>query len=595
MAIDVMTLDESAKVDADAKLARAWPVMSLEDAHSIMTRPGSPFEIVEMNIRGVNTRTWKNGIPTLREVFLAGRAHGDKTFLIYENDRVSYEAFTRATLALAHELLERGLQKGDRVAIAMRNLPEFAVSFFAATIVGGVATPLNAWWTAPELHYGLIDSGARFAIMDIERLTRVNEQLAGCAGLERIYVSRSGGGALNDSRALRLESLIGSPNTWSALPDRPIPNVSLHPEDDASIFYTSGTTGLPRGALGTHRNATSNIMAVAFASSRTFVRRGETPPDANPTGLRRCTLLTIPLFHTTACLTTLVSALFAGGKLVLMRRWDAELALQLIEREQVTVVSGVPTIAWQLIEHPSREQYDLSSLENVFWGGAPASPELVRLVKEAFPRAQPGAGWGMTETSAATTNHMAEDYLNRPESCGPPVPVCELKITGPDGETLPPEHVGDLWAKGPNVVKGYWNDPKATAAVFVDGWVRTGDVAKLDAEGFCYILDRAKDIVIRGGENIYCVELENALYEHPAVVDAAIVPIPHKTLGEEPGAVVTLKRDAQATEAELIAFVGRKLASFKVPTRILFWPEPLPRNANGKILKRELKKMFDAA
>jgi long-chain acyl-CoA synthetase len=205
----------------------------------------------------------------------------------------------------------------------------------------------------------------------------------------------------------------------------------------------------------------------------------------------------------------------------------------------------------------------------------------------------PGTGWGMTETSAAFTNHLAEDYLTRPDSCGPPVPVCELKVTGPSGETLPRGEIGDLWAKGPNVVKGYWNDPKATAAAFVDGWVRTGDVGRLDEEGFCYILDRAKDIVIRGGENIYCVEVENVLYEHPAVVDAAIVSVPHRLLGEEPGAVVTLKRDAAADEAELRAFATARLASHKVPVRILFWPEPLPRNANGKILKRELKKMFE--
>jgi len=584
---DCMAIDES------AALADAWPVMSLEDAHSIMTRPGSPFEIEQLNIRGVDTRVWKNGIPTLREVFLAGRTHGDKTFLIYENDRVSYEAFTRATLALAHELLSRGLQKGDRVAIAMRNLPEFVVSFFATTIVGGIATPLNAWWTAPELHYGLTDSGARFAIVDAERLTRVAEQLLGCTGLEHIFVCRATTAPIQDSRAVRLESLIGGPELWHELPELPIPDVKLHPEDDASIFYTSGTTGLPRGALGTHRNATSNIMAAAFASARAFVRRGERPPDANPTALRRCTLLTIPLFHTTACLATLVSALFAGGALVLMRRWDPELALQLIEREHITVVSGVPTIAWQLIEHPSRDQYDLSSLQNVFWGGAPSSPELVRQVREAFPNAMPGSGWGMTETSAATTNFLDEDYLQHPESCGPALPVCQLKVTGASGEILPAGAVGDLWVTGPNIVKGYWNDPKATAANFVDGWVRTGDVGRVDAEGFCYILDRAKDIVIRGGENIYCVEVENALFEHPAVVDAAIVPVPHRTLGEEPGAVVTLKRDAQASEPELKAFVGARLAPFKVPARILFWPEPLPRNANGKILKRELKKMFE--
>jgi long-chain acyl-CoA synthetase len=266
--------------------------------------------------------------------------------------------------------------------------------------------------------------------------------------------------------------------------------------------------------------------------------------------------------------------------------------MRLIERERVTSAGGVPTIAWQLIEHPAREKYDLSSLEAVTYGGAPSAPELVRKIKESFPNSLPGNGWGMTETSATVTSHLGEDYQNRPDSCGPAAPINDLKITDPDGKILPPGVVGELWAKGPNIVKGYWNKPEATAQTFVDGWVRTGDLARLDEEGFCYIVDRAKDMLIRGGENIYCVEVENVLYEHPAVMDAALVGIPHKTLGEEPGAVVTLKAGSSATEAELRGFVAERLAAFKVPVRVLFWPETLPRNANGKILKSELKKAF---
>jgi long-chain acyl-CoA synthetase len=567
--------------------------MSLSQANAIMTQPGSPFELLETEIRGVKTRVWKNGPTTLRDVFLVGRSHGDKPFLIYEDDRVSYAAFSRAATRLAHELMACGVTKGDRVAIAMRNLPEFAVAFFGAALAGAIVTPLNAWWTAPELHYGIVDSGARVAIMDAERLTRVAPYLLGCVGLQRIYVCRAPEGPLEEQRALRLEDTIGPPSAWGSLPEQPLPDVTLNPEDDASIFYTSGTTGLPKGALGTHRNAVSNIMAVAFCSARVFVRRGDKPPDANQTPLRRATLLTIPMFHTTASLGTLVSGLFVGGALVLMRRWAPELALQLIEREKCTAISGVPTIAWQLLEHPSRSKYDLSSLEGVFWGGAPAAPELVRLVRDTVPQGLPGSGWGMTETSAVTTNHIGEDYVHRPDSAGPPTPVCDLKVTGPSGETLPAGEVGELWVRGPNVVKGYWNDTDATSKTFVNGWVRTGDLARLDDEGFLYILDRVKDIVIRGGENVYCVEVENALYEHPAVIDAAVVAIAHRTLGEEPGAVVTLKQGAQADEDELKAFVGTRLAAFKVPARIVFWPEPLPRNPAGKILKRDLKKLFD--
>ena len=262
--------------------------------------------------------------------------------------------------------------------------------------------------------------------------------------------------------------------------------------------------------------------------------------------------------------------------------------------QRCTHAGGVPTVAWQLIEHPARGRYDLSSLQAVAYGGAPAASELVRRIKQAFPHSSPGFGWGMTETSATFTTHQAEDYLNRPESCGPAVPVCDMRIVGSAGETLPPGEVGELWAKGPNVVRGYWNKPEATAQTFVDGWLKTGDLAKLDEEGFCYIVDRKKDMLIRGGENIYSIEVEEALYSHPAVMDAALVAIPHRTLGEEPGAVVTLKLGAEASEAELREFVAARLAAFKVPVKIVFWPEPLPRNPNGKILKGELKRLFQA-
>ncbi|MBX9728875.1 MAG: fatty acid--CoA ligase family protein, partial [Sphingopyxis sp.] len=252
-----------------------------------------------------------------------------------------------------------------------------------------------------------------------------------------------------------------------------------------------------------------------------------------------------------------------------------------------------PTIAWQLIEHPDRHKYDLSSLEAVAYGGAPSAPELVRRIQSDL-KAMPGNGWGMTETMATVTSHSAEDYLNRPESCGPPLPVADLKIMDPEGEQeLAIGSVGELWARGPMIVKGYWNKPEATAATFVNGWVRTGDLARIDEEGFCYIVDRAKDIIIRGGENIYSSEVENILYDHPAVTDAALVGIPHRTLGEEPAAVVHLAPGMDASEAELQAWVRQRLAGFKVPVRIVFCSETLPRNANGKIMKRDLKALFD--
>jgi long-chain acyl-CoA synthetase len=571
---------------------KPWPAMSIAQAHALMTRTGSPFEMEEALIRGVKTRVWKHASPTLREVFLQGLTHGDKTFLVYENDRASFDAFSKAALAIAEELVNQGVKKGDRVVIAMRNLPEWPAIFFGVLLAGAIATPLNAWWTGAELEYGLKDSGAKIAFVDAERLERIVERLPNCSELEKIYVVRSDEEIMHP-RVVRLESVTGAVNDWHKLSDRPLPDVMLVPDDDATIFYTSGTTGKPKGALGTHRNATSTVTAATFSPARNFIRRGEMPPMPDPKAPQKANLLAVPFFHTTGCHAVLCPALFHGFKLVLLRRWDPELAMQMIERERVTSTGGVPTIAWQLIEHPARKKYDLSSLESVSYGGAPAASELVRRIRQVFPKSVPGLGWGMTETSATFTHNGGEDYEHRPESSGPALPVCEMKIVGENGETLPPNALGELWGKGPNVVKGYWNNPAATAETFVDGWLKTGDIAKIDEEGFCYIVDRKKDMLLRGGENIYCIEVEDVLYQHPAVMDAAVVGIAHRILGEEPGAVVTLKPDMTAGEEELRAFVAERLAAFKVPVRIVFWPEMLPRNPSGKILKTELKKVFE--
>ncbi len=582
-------------MSSPAQPAKPWPVMSIAQAHALLTAPGSPLEMDEAVVHGVKTRVWKNLPPTVREVLQVSRMYGARDFLVYEDDRVTFEAFFRAAIAVAHELKSHGVRKGTRVAIIMRNLPEWAAAFYGAAILGAIVTPLNAWWTGPELEYGLVDSGADVAFVDAERLERIAEHFVNCPDLKRVYVSRYGD-ELPHPIVTRLEDVLGLVREWGALPDRAMPEAAIAPDDEVTILYTSGTTGRPKGALGTHRNMNSNIFAAASSAARNFLRRGEEVPVLDPlTAPQRSGLLSVPFFHATGCFAVLNPTLFSGGKIVLMRKWDPEIAMQLIEREKVSLAGGVPTIPWQLIEHPARAKYDLSSLESVAYGGAPSAPELVRKIKENFPKSLPGNGWGMTETSATCTSHSGEDYEHRPESCGPAVPVCDLKIVGPNGNILPPGEVGELWARGPNIVKGYWNKPDATAEAFVDGWVKTGDLARLDEEGFCYIIDRAKDMLIRGGENIYCIEVENALYEHPAVMDAALIGMPHKTLGEEPVAIVHLKPGLHASEDELRAFVAGKLAAFKVPVKTIFWPETLPRNPQGKILKTELKKIFGEA
>ena len=562
-----------------------WPAMSRAECRDRLTAPGERFEMETIDIRGVPTRVWKHAPTNMRQVAMAARTHGDRLFAIYEDERVTYEAWFRAVARMAAELRERGVAKGDRVALAMRNLPEWPVAFFAATTIGAICVPLNAWWTGPELSFGLANSGAKLLVCDAERWERIAPHRGELPDLEHALVSRSDAPL---EGAGQLEDLLGTPKDYAALPSAALPQVDIDPEDEATIFYTSGTTGQPKGALGTHRNLCTNIMSSAYNGAIAFLRRGEEPPAP----VQKVGLTVIPLFHVTACSAGLMGYVVAGHTMVFMHKWDPVKAFQLIEREKVNLTGGVPTIAWQLLEHPERANYDLSSLEAVAYGGAPAAPELVRKIHEEFG-ALPANGWGMTETMATVTGHSSEDYLNRPDSCGPPVAVADLKIVGDDGVTeLPVGEVGELWARGPMVVKGYWNRPEATAETFVDGWVRTGDLARLDEEGWCYIVDRAKDMIIRGGENIYSSEVENVLYDHPAVTDAALVAIAHPTLGEEPAAVVHLAPGMSATEDELREWVAARLAKFKVPVRIAFVQDTLPRNANGKILKKDLGAFF---
>ncbi|OYY70591.1 class I adenylate-forming enzyme family protein [Sphingomonas sp. 28-63-12] len=561
--------------------------MSLAEIDAILTAPGARFEMETVAIGGVPTRTWKHAPANLAQIAQLARGYGDREFTIHEDERVSYEAHFRAVATLATRLQTMGIAQGDRVALAMRNLPEWPVIFFAVVSIGAIIVPLNAWWTAGELDYGINDSGARLLILDDERHQRLAGTYESLPAVEQILVARAS--TPLTGKVAALESLIGTPHDWAQLPDVALPHMEIAPDHEATIFYTSGTTGNPKGALGTHRNLITNIFSSGYSAARTVLRRGEEIPPPAP----KTMLTVIPLFHVTACSAALMGVVAAGSKMIFMRKWDVVQAMEIIARERVHATGGVPTVAWQLLEHPDRAKYDLSSLEAIAYGGAPSAPELVKRIYTEFG-ALPGNGWGMTETMATVTGISAEDYLNRPTSAGLPVAVADLKIMDEAGEhELPVGEVGELWARGPMIVKGYWNKPEATAATFVQGWVRTGDLARLDEEGFVYIVDRAKDMIIRGGENIYSSEVENVLYAHPAVTDCALIGIPHRTLGEEPAAVVHLAPGMEATEAELQAWVKARLAIFKTPVAIRFVKETLPRNANGKILKKDLKVLFE--
>ncbi len=570
-----------------------FPVMSIAQCNALMTAPGARFELEEKVINGIKLRVYKNAPLTLRDVVLNSINWDQREFLIYQDERVTFAAHYKAVAHLATKLRnEFGVKKGDRVAVVMRNYPQWSVGFFAALVIGAIATPLNSWWTGEELEYGLSDSGAKVAIVDPEKLERIREHLPKLTQLRHVLVAR-GGEDEADPRIVSLEKLIGSAKSWANLADIAIPDADVGPDDDATIMYTSGTTGKPKGALATHRGIASNVFNGMACQARHFVRQGLPVPPRDPkVDPPRIPLLAIPFFHATGAFSNLVPAIINADKIVTMYKWDPGEALEIIQNEKITTIGGVPAIAWQVLEHPDRDKYDLSSIQFVAYGGAPSAPELVATIKRKFPNGLASNGWGMTETCAASCVNFGKDYELRPASCGAAAPAMDFKIVGANGETLGPNQVGELWVKGPNNCKLYWNKPEATAKTFIDGWVVTGDVGRIDEEGFVFLMDRAKDMLIRGGENIYCIEVENALYDHPAIMDAAVVGIPHKVLGEEVGAVVQVKPEMDVTIDELRRFVAGKIAAFKVPVEIQVQRDPLPRNANGKIMKSELRGRF---
>jgi long-chain acyl-CoA synthetase len=468
----------------------------------------------------------------------------------------------------------------------MRNLPEWSIAFWAITAAGGVAVPLNAWWTGGELEYGLADSGARLLFADAERIERLAPHL-GALDLDAVVGTRT---SAPQEGVVQLRELMGDAPGEAPLPNLELPEVELRPDSAATLFYTSGTTGRPKGVVGTHRNICTNLWTVAFARARSLLRSGASRAAIDQLEENPAFLLSVPLFHVTGCHSVLLSTTALGAKLVLMHKWDPEHALELIERERITTFGGVPAMAWQVLESPDFERRDTSSIRSIRYGGAPAPAELVRRIDQLLPGRTPSNGYGMTETSAIASSNAGDDYRARPDSVGVAVPVCDVRIVDDDGSERPRGEIGELWIRGPNVARGYWNQPEATAATFGDGWLRTGDIARIDDEGFITIVDRAKDVVIRAGENIYCAQLEQALFEHSAVSDAAVIGVPHRVLGEEVGAVVVRRPGVDVSEQELRDHVRSRLAAFNVPTHIWLRDEPLPRNPAGKVLKAELKR-----
>ncbi len=591
----------------DSDLVRAF-----NDAYAELTAAAAPFSWTEQEIRGASVRVFNNAPANMRAVWEAASRFGDKEYLVYGDERYSYAEADARVRALAHYLrTECGAVRGTRVAISMRNYPEWILAHWAAISVGASVVGMNSWWTTPEMEFALQDTKPVALIVDGERLRRL-----GVADLNtQVIASRindGGGGREHEGEGQgKGESEGELPDNvvhWHSVTDpeqtpTTLPAAEIDPDDDALIFYTSGTTGFPKGARLTHRAVAQNLLNVLFTTAcgnaararwLTDDNRSDTPePSAEPDVVT--SLLTVPLFHATGCNCVMQPVTLVGGRLVLMYRWDSTEALRLIERERVTVLTGVPTMSRELLQHPDWSRTDTSSMRSLGGGGAALPADLARRIDEGLQHGHPGVGYGLTEVAGVATAISSEFYLAKPFSVGPPMPCMEAKIIDDEGATLDTGEPGELALRGPNLMKGYLNQPEATAEAIVDGWLHTGDVAEIDDDGWIHIRDRIKDIVIRGGENIHCSEVEAVIYELDEVAEVAVFGVPDERLGEEVAAAVVAAPGARLDRVSITEHLEGRLARFKHPSQIWFLDEPLPRNANGKFLKRELRERFSRA
>ena len=557
----------------------------LKAAWGELTAPGAPFEVTLVPVRGQQIRAFKNAPPSVREVWMATAGFGDREYLIYQDERMTYAEAHRQTASIANWLADRGVKAGDRVAIAMRNYPEWLLIYWACVSTGIAVVGMNAWWVAGEIDYALKDSQPKVTFVDAERLARIMEDpnMAADTTLVAVRTDERPPGVLD----------------WAEVITRggTMPDVKVDPDSDACIFYTSGTTGFPKGAQLTHRGCVSNLFNMMFSGQAqglaTMRALGVAPPTEPPAP--PVALVTTPLFHVTANNCGAYAVTTAGGKMILMYRWDAGEALKIIERERVTSVGGVPVMARELVSHPDFDKYDTSSLMAVSGGGAQLQPDLVHKIEKTVKTARPATGYGMTETCGIITSISADFFVDKPESVGPAMPTFEIKCVDDDGNTLPHGQLGELWVKGAPVIAGYLNRPEATADSITDGWLHTGDVARIDDDGFIYIVDRKKDMVLRGGENVYCAEVEACIHQLPEVAEVCVFGVPDQRLGEEVGAAVVLREGASLSADQIRAHCAEHMARHKAPRYIWFRAEAIPRNANGKFLKRELRQTLQPA
>ena len=536
------------------------------------------FELQKKTIRGNEYNVFVNVPQNLYEYFQFALIHGEWEFLAYEDESYKYQEVLNNAAGLAHVLVNKyGLKKGDAVAFSMRNYPEWIYSYMAVTSIGCVAVPLNSWWQGEELDYGITHSEAKVFIGDDERLQRLEGLVE---NTPRISVRCQ---ANTFTNTVAFEELVK--------PKESFPQVEIDPEDDASIMYTSGSTGYPKGVVTTHRSIINTPVAWAFLAtmaSQLESDGGETFVQAESP----CTLAAVPLFHVTGSHSNFLLSLVSATRIVLMYKWDPLKAIQLIEKYRVTSFSGVPTMTQDIITaSEANPNTDVSSLVSLGGGGAARPPEQIKSQEKNHPTKIAGVGYGLTETNAAGTNASGKLLYDKPDTAGFPTPLIhELKIIDEEGKEVSTGETGEVCIKSASNFRCYLKNEEATTeALDSKGWFRSGDVGCLDEDGFLYIKDRIKDIVIRGGENIACLEIEAILSEHPAVLEASVFGVPDERLGENLATRIALKPGKTATETEISSFLEEKIAKFKIPSYVWFQEEELPRIASGKTAKKQMR------
>lgn len=547
-------------------------------AHVLATDP--TFELHEVDVRGVRLTAFKNIPGTVPGLLAAGWArHGEGAleYVSYEDEVLTYTEFTSAVHRMAHALRdELGVQQGARVAIALRNYPELLILMLAISSLGGVVVFLNAWWTSEELDYALRDSGAKVIFADAPRMARL-APLKAALDLTLIGVRDGEGYGAHAFSTLRDGAAADT-----------APEVSIDTDDDFAVMYSSGTTGHPKGVVQTHRGA---VNAVFSWLMQAVIAPLVTPPEPGaPKPLRPSALVVTPLFHVTATHPLFLLSLPAGAKITLMHKWDAHEAVRLMRDHQITRFLGVPTQSAELMLAAQEMGETLPHVDYLGAGGAKRPGAQVAQLAKAFPKAGIATGWGMTETNALGIGMIGDEYTARPESAGKlHPPVQQLRMLDDAGNDVPHGELGEITVKGPHIMRCYLNKPEATAATLQDGWLRTGDLGTLDAQGYVTILDRKKNIIIRGGENIACLDVEGALHRHPDVLEAAAFSVPDARLGEAVGAAVHLRAGARMAQADMAAFLTPHIAQFKIPAHLWVQHDVLTRGATDKIDRRAIR------